>query len=89
MADAAVSATIQVALQSVVSLAGDHVNLVREFPTELERLNKSAEMIRGFVAGAEEQMHSHDPRLLGVQKWLKQLEEEVFKADKCAGRVQL
>ncbi|CDP21009.1 unnamed protein product [Coffea canephora] len=81
MADAAVSATIQVALQAVVSLAADHVNLVREFPTELERLNKSAEMIRGFLAGADEQMHSHDPRLLGVQKWLKQLEEEVFKAD--------
>nr|XP_027071439.1 putative disease resistance protein RGA3 isoform X2 [Coffea arabica] len=76
MADAAVSATIQVALQSVVSLAADHVNLVREFPTELERLNKSAEMIRGFLAGADEQMHSSD-----VKIWLKQLEEEVFKAD--------
>ncbi|CDP20772.1 unnamed protein product [Coffea canephora] len=76
MADAAVSATIQVALQAVVSLAGDHVNLVREFPTELERLNKSAEMIRGFLAGADEQMHSPV-----VQNWLKQLEEEVFKAD--------
>ncbi|XP_071905644.1 putative disease resistance protein RGA3 [Coffea arabica] len=76
MADAAVSATIQVALQAVVSLAGDHVNLVREFLTELERLNKSAEMIRGFLAGADEQMHSPV-----VQNWLKQLEEEVFKAD--------
>ncbi|XP_071907627.1 uncharacterized protein [Coffea arabica] len=76
MADTAVSATIQVALQSVVSLAADHVNLVREFPTELERLNKSAEMIRGFLAGADEQMHSSD-----VKIWLKQLEEEVFKAD--------
>ncbi|XP_071929954.1 putative disease resistance protein RGA3 [Coffea arabica] len=81
MADAAVSATIQVALQTVVSLAADHVNLVREFPTELERLNKSAEMIRGFLAGTDEEMHSHDPKLVGVQKWLKQLEEEVFKAD--------
>ncbi|XP_071911302.1 putative disease resistance protein RGA1 [Coffea arabica] len=81
MADAAVSATIKVALQAVVSLAADHVNLAREFPTELERLNKSAEMIRGFLAGADEVKHSHDPRLLGVQKWLEQLEEEVFKAD--------
>ncbi|XP_027159923.1 putative disease resistance protein RGA3 [Coffea eugenioides] len=81
MADAAVSATIQVGLQTVVSLAADHVNLVREFPTELERLNDSAEMIRGFLAGADEEMHSHDPKLVGVQKWLKQLEEEVFKAD--------
>ncbi|CDP19798.1 unnamed protein product [Coffea canephora] len=81
MADAAVGATIQVALQAVVSLAADHVNLAREFPEELERLNKSAEMIRGFLAGADEVKHSHDPRLLGVQKWLEQLEEEVFKAD--------
>nr|XP_027075836.1 putative disease resistance protein RGA3 [Coffea arabica] len=81
MADAAVSATIRVALQTVVSLAADHVSLVREFPEELERLNKSAEMIRGFLAGADEEMHSHDPKLVGVQNWLKQLEEEVFKAD--------
>nr|XP_027075843.1 putative disease resistance protein RGA3 [Coffea arabica] len=81
MADPAVSATIQVALQAVVSLAAHHVNLVHEFPTELKKLNDSAEMIRGFLAGANEQMHSHDPKLVGVQKWLKQLEEEVFKAD--------
>ncbi|CDP21725.1 unnamed protein product [Coffea canephora] len=33
-------------------------------------------MIRGFLAGADEQMHSPV-----VQNWLKQLEEEVFKAD--------
>ncbi|CDP21174.1 unnamed protein product [Coffea canephora] len=76
MADAPVSATIQVALQAVVSLAADHVNLVREFPTELERLNKSAEMIRGFLAGADKDM-----RRPGVQNWLEQLEDEVFKAD--------
>ncbi|CDP21044.1 unnamed protein product [Coffea canephora] len=81
MADAAVSATIKVALQAVVSRAADHVNLVREFPTELKKLNDSAEMIRGFLAGADEEMHSHDPKLVGLQKWLKQLEEEVFKAD--------
>ncbi|XP_027157975.1 putative disease resistance protein RGA3 [Coffea eugenioides] len=76
MADAALSATIQVALQTVVSLAGDHVNLVREFPEELERFNQSAAMIRGFLAGAEKDM-----RRPGVQNWLEQLEDEVFKAD--------
>ncbi|CDP21312.1 unnamed protein product [Coffea canephora] len=76
MADAAVSAAIQVALQAVVSLAADHVNLVREFPTERQKLHDSAAMIRGFLASADEEMHSP-----GVQKWLKQLEEEVFKAD--------
>ncbi|CDP17557.1 unnamed protein product [Coffea canephora] len=76
MADAAVSATIQVALQAVVSLAADHVNLAREFPEELKKLDKSAAMIRGFLAGADEDKHSPV-----VQNWLKQLEEEVFKAD--------
>ncbi|CDP21584.1 unnamed protein product [Coffea canephora] len=76
MADAAVSATIKVALQAVVSLAADHVNLAREFPTERQKLHDSAAMIRGFLASADEEMHSP-----GVQIWLKQLEEEVFKAD--------
>ncbi|XP_027148929.1 putative disease resistance protein RGA3 [Coffea eugenioides] len=76
MADAAVSATIRVALQTVVSLAADHVNLAREFPKELERLEKSAAMIRGFLAGADKDM-----RRPGVQNWLEQLEDEVFKAD--------
>nr|XP_027117778.1 putative disease resistance protein RGA4 [Coffea arabica] len=72
MADAPVSATIQVALQAVVSLAADH----REFPEELERLDKSAAMIRGFLAGADKDM-----RRPGVQNWVEQLEDEVFKAD--------
>ncbi|XP_027158452.1 disease resistance protein RGA2-like [Coffea eugenioides] len=72
MAETAVSATIKVALQAVVSLAADH----REFPEELERLDKSAAMIRGFLAGADKDM-----RRPGVQNWLEQLEDEVFKAD--------
>nr|XP_027072810.1 putative disease resistance protein RGA3 isoform X2 [Coffea arabica] len=76
MADAAVSAAIKVALQAVVSLAAYHVNLAREFPEELKKLDKSAAMIRGFLAGADEDKHSSD-----VKIWLKQLEEEVFKAD--------
>ncbi|CDP19356.1 unnamed protein product [Coffea canephora] len=76
MAHTAAIATIQVTLKTVVSLAADHGNLVREFPKELERLNESAEMIRGFLAGADGKMHSP-----GVQIWLKRLEEEVFKAD--------
>ncbi|CDP21595.1 unnamed protein product [Coffea canephora] len=76
MADAAVRATIKVGLNAVVSLAADHVNLAREFPEELERLDKSAAMIRGFLAGADKDMHRP-----GVQNWLEQLEDEVFKAD--------
>nr|XP_027119498.1 disease resistance protein RGA2-like [Coffea arabica] len=76
MADAAVSATIQVALQTVVSFAADHVNLAREFPEELNKLDKSTARIRGFLAGADEDKHSPV-----VQNWLKDLEEEVFKAD--------
>ncbi|XP_071910416.1 putative disease resistance protein RGA3 [Coffea arabica] len=92
MADAAaVSATIQVALQTVVSLAADlaadHVNLVREFPKELERLKKSAKIIRGFLAGADEAKYSNDPKFLGVQNWLEQLEDEVFDAENVLGEL--
>ena len=76
MADAAVRATIKVGLNTVVSLAADHVNLALEFPEELERLKDSAAMIRGFLAGADKDM-----RRPGVQNWLEQLEDEVFKAD--------
>ncbi|CDP20568.1 unnamed protein product [Coffea canephora] len=76
MVDAAVRATIKVGLNAVVSLAADHVNLALEFPEELERLDKSAAMIRGFLAGADKDM-----RRPGVQNWLEQLEDEVFKAD--------
>nr|XP_027102468.1 putative disease resistance protein RGA3 [Coffea arabica] len=82
MADAPVSAIIQVALQAVVSLAANHVNLAREFPEELKKLDKSAAMIRGFLAGADEDKHSSD-----VKIWLKQLEEEVFKADNVLGEL--
>ncbi|CDP18602.1 unnamed protein product, partial [Coffea canephora] len=63
MADAAVSATIKVALQA------------------LKKLDKSAARIQCFLAGADEAKYCNDPKLLGVQKWLKDLEEEVFKAD--------
>nr|XP_027127285.1 putative disease resistance protein RGA3 isoform X2 [Coffea arabica] len=76
MVDAAVRATIKVGLNTVVSLAADHVNLALEFPEELERLKDSAAMIRGFLAGADKDMRRPE-----VQIWLEQLEDEVFKAD--------
>nr|XP_027073459.1 putative disease resistance protein RGA4 isoform X2 [Coffea arabica] len=76
MADAAISATIQVALETVISLAADRVSLVLGFGEELERLCHTAETIRGILADADRKMH-----ILGVKNWLEQLEGELFKAE--------
>ncbi|CDP13082.1 unnamed protein product [Coffea canephora] len=76
MADAAISATIQVALETVISLAADRVSLVLGFGEELERLRHTAETIRGILADADRKMH-----IAGVKNWLEQLEGELFKAE--------
>ncbi|CDP13078.1 unnamed protein product [Coffea canephora] len=76
MADAAISATVKVLLGTVISIAADRIGMVREVEAELERLGNTAGMIQGFLADADGKMHSQ-----GVREWLKQLEDEVFKAD--------
>ncbi|XP_027165940.1 putative disease resistance protein RGA3 [Coffea eugenioides] len=76
MADAAISATVKVVLEMVISIAADRIGMVREVEAELERLSNTAAMIQGFLADADGKMHSQ-----GVREWLKQLEDEVFKAD--------
>ncbi|XP_027166035.1 putative disease resistance protein RGA3 [Coffea eugenioides] len=76
MADAAISTTIQVALETVISLAADRVSLVLGFGEELERLRHTAETIRGILADADGKMH-----IPGVKNWLEQLEGELFKAE--------
>ncbi|CDP13075.1 unnamed protein product [Coffea canephora] len=76
MADAAISATVEVVLGTVISIAADRIGMVRGVKAELERLSKTAAMIQGFLADCDENMHTQ-----GVREWLKQLEDEVFKAD--------
>nr|XP_027120060.1 putative disease resistance protein RGA3 isoform X1 [Coffea arabica] len=76
MADAAISATIQVALETVISLTADRVSLVLGFREELERLCNTAETIRGILADADGKMH-----IPGVKNWLKQLEGELFEVE--------
>ncbi|CDP21809.1 unnamed protein product, partial [Coffea canephora] len=76
MADAAISATVKVLLGTVISIAVDRIGMVREVEAELERLSNTAAMIQCFLADADGKMHSQ-----GVREWLKQLEDEVFKAD--------
>ncbi|XP_027075165.2 putative disease resistance protein RGA4 [Coffea arabica] len=76
MADAAISATVKVVLETVISIAADRVGMVLGVKAELERLSNTAATIRGFLADADGKMHSP-----GVRDWLKKLEDEVFKAD--------
>ncbi|XP_071907733.1 putative disease resistance protein RGA3 [Coffea arabica] len=76
MAEAAISATVKVLLGTVISIAADRIGMVREVEAELERLSNTAAMIQGFLADADGKIHSQ-----GVREWLKQLEDEVFKAD--------
>nr|XP_027075977.1 uncharacterized protein LOC113699810 [Coffea arabica] len=76
MANAAISAAVKVVLGTLISIAADRIGMVRGVEAELERLSKTAAMIQGFLADADEKMHTQ-----GVREWLKQLEDEVFKAD--------
>nr|XP_027073637.1 putative disease resistance protein RGA3 [Coffea arabica] len=76
MADAAISATVKVVLETVISIATDRVGMVLGVKAELERLSNTAATIRGLLADADGKMHSP-----GVRDWLKKLEDEVFKAD--------
>nr|XP_027102412.1 putative disease resistance protein RGA4 [Coffea arabica] len=76
MVDSAISATVEVVLGTVISIAADRIGMVRGVKAELERLSKTAAMIQGFLADCDENMHTQ-----GVREWLKQLEDEVFKAD--------
>ncbi|CDP20468.1 unnamed protein product [Coffea canephora] len=76
MADAAISATVKVILETVISIAADCVGMVLGVKAELERLSKTTTTIQGFLDDADGKMHSP-----GVRDWLKQLEDEVFKTD--------
>ncbi|CDP22268.1 unnamed protein product, partial [Coffea canephora] len=76
MADAAISATVKVVLGTVISIAADRVGMVLGVKAELKRLSKTAATIQGFLADADGKMHSPE-----VRDWLKELEDEVFKAD--------
>nr|XP_027119071.1 putative disease resistance protein RGA4 [Coffea arabica] len=76
MADTAISATIQVALETVISLSADRVSLVLGFREELKRICNTAETIRGILAHADGKMH-----IPGMKNWLKQLEGELFEVE--------
>ncbi|CDP21333.1 unnamed protein product [Coffea canephora] len=76
MADAVISATVEVVLETVISIAADRVGMVLGVKAELGRLSKTTATIQGFLADADAKVHSP-----GVRDWLKQLEDEVFKAD--------
>ncbi|CDP21037.1 unnamed protein product [Coffea canephora] len=78
MADPVISATIQVALETAVSLATDRIGMLVGFKKDVASMTRTLSWINAFLADAEERQQNQD-RL--VQEWLKSLEEVAYEAD--------
>nr|XP_027076010.1 putative disease resistance protein RGA3 isoform X2 [Coffea arabica] len=77
MADAVISATIQVALETAVSLATDRIGMLVGFKKDVASMTRSLRFINALLADAEERQQNQDR---GVQEWLKSLEEVAYDA---------
>ncbi|CDP21249.1 unnamed protein product, partial [Coffea canephora] len=77
MADAVISATIQVALETAVSLATDRIGMLVGFKKDLASMSRTLTFINALLADAEERQQNQDR---GVQEWLKSLEEVAYDA---------
>nr|XP_027120469.1 putative disease resistance protein RGA3 [Coffea arabica] len=78
MADPVISATIQVALETAVSLATDRIGMLVGFKKDVASMTRTLRWINAFLADAEERKQNQD-RV--VQEWLKSLEEVAYEAD--------
>ncbi|CDP19918.1 unnamed protein product [Coffea canephora] len=77
MADAVISATIQVALETAVSLATDRIGMLVGFKKDVASMTRTLSFINALLADAEERQQHQDR---GVQEWLKSLEEVAYDA---------
>ena len=77
MAGALVGATVQIALEKVVSLATDQIVMVKEFEVDLEGLRNTVKMILAVLDDAEEK-RGENP---AVKLWLENLEELACRAE--------
>ncbi|CDP21466.1 unnamed protein product [Coffea canephora] len=77
MADAVISATIQVALETALSLASDRIGMLVGFKKDVASMTQSLGFINARLADAEEKQQNQD-RV--VQEWLKRLEEVAYDA---------
>ncbi|XP_027159078.1 putative disease resistance protein RGA3 [Coffea eugenioides] len=77
MADAVISATIQVALETAASLATDRIGMLCGFKKDVASMTRTLSFINALLADAEERQQNQDR---GVQEWLKSLEEVAYDA---------
>ncbi|XP_027158787.1 putative disease resistance protein RGA3 [Coffea eugenioides] len=76
MADPVIGATIQVALETAVSLASDRIGLLVRFKKDVASMTLSLGFIKDVLADAEEKQNQSR----GVQRWLNSLEEVAYDA---------
>ncbi|CDP21251.1 unnamed protein product [Coffea canephora] len=77
MADALISAAIQVTLERALSLASDRIGLLVGFKKDVASMTRSLRLIKGVLADAEAKQNQDG----AVQEWLKSLEEVAYEAD--------
>ncbi|CDP20794.1 unnamed protein product [Coffea canephora] len=77
MADAVISATIQVTLETALSLASDRIGMLVGFKKDVASMTRSLRFINALLVDAEERQQNQDR---GVQEWLKSLEEVAYDA---------
>ncbi|CDP21274.1 unnamed protein product [Coffea canephora] len=77
MADPVISATVQVALETAVSLASDRIGMLVGFKKDVASMRRSLRLINAVLADAEAKQNQNG----AVQEWLKSLEEVAYEAD--------
>ncbi|CDP21706.1 unnamed protein product [Coffea canephora] len=77
MADPVISATVQVALETAVSLASDRIGMLVGFKKDVASMRRSLRLIKGVLADAEAKQNQDE----AVQEWLNSLEEVAYEAD--------
>ncbi|XP_027117825.1 disease resistance protein RGA2-like [Coffea arabica] len=76
MADPVISATVQVALETAVSLASDRMGMLVGFKKDVASMRRSLRLINAVLADAEAKQNQNE----AVQEWLKSLEEVAYDA---------
>ncbi|CDP20557.1 unnamed protein product [Coffea canephora] len=77
MADPVIGATIQVTLETAVSLASDRIGMLVGFKKDLASMTRSLRFINARLSDAEEKQQNQD-RV--VHEWLNSLEEVAYDA---------
>ncbi|KAK8511430.1 hypothetical protein V6N12_038034 [Hibiscus sabdariffa] len=76
MAEAVISAAVEVALSKAISILEDPINLAWDFKHQLNKLRPSLALTRSFLQDAERRQLDEPVKL-----WLQQLSDAACKAD--------